>query len=267
MRSDMSQLMVERPRHFFSGDGPKRTHRRRLNDPRGFDDAATHESIGRHYGWKSKSLNENFAPFLRFLRSRVGHRWDDVYSEVRSCLRVDRAVDLHVVGHIKDFLCTQTWRDDDGDLVGHREWGGPFFFDRSLERWSRAPKFYVDPDGVLRATPRRRPRRVPKLAARDDVVCKDGLASIRRGGIWYALDLRRIERDDVRWGRRQRVQLLVNGVNEWHWREGDYDVVFDSWVGRVAAKDAVAFYGADNVYAERVGKQLGKRALTALGLR
>lgn len=267
MRSDMSQLMVERPRRGGTGDAPKRIHRRHLNDPRGFDDAATHESSRRHY-FDRKDLNENFAPFKRFLRSRVGDRWDDIYKDVRTCLRVDKATDLHVVGHIKDFLCTTTWRDADGDLMGHHHWGGPFRFnDKRRGNWGRAPDFYVDPDGVLRKSEPRRHRR-EKPARRTDVVCKDGEGAIQKDGIWYALELRRIERDEVGWGER-RVVVVVDPVwgRQTRVEEGAHDVVFGNVVGRVAKKDAVEFYGVDNVVAVAVGKQLGKRALQRLGLR
>lgn len=263
MRSDMSQLMVERPRWSGAATAHKRSHRRALNDPRGFDDAPTHESSRREYKHR-KHLNENFAPFLRFLRSSVGRRWDDVYSEVRSCLRVDKATDLHVVQHINDFLCTKTWRDDDGDLVGHRDGGSPFFFARSPETWGRAPKFYVDPEGVLRAAPRRR-RHKTRLPLRDDVVCKSGEAAIQKNGIWYRLELRPFP-GGARWGERRQRYLQVNGAWRWAFVDGAHDVLFDVG-GFVHVKDVVAFYGRDDVYAHAVGHQLGKRALKALGLR
>ena len=71
-------------------------------------------------------------------------------------------------------------------------------------------------------------------------MCKNGEAAIRRDGIWYAIELRRFDKEDVRWGKRLHVQVLVGGRWEWQWREGDVDVVFNNHVGRVAAKDAVA---------------------------
>jgi hypothetical protein len=48
----------------------------------------------------AENARENLAPLRRFLASRVGRRWDDVYSEVRAAIRADSAAQLHVLQHL-----------------------------------------------------------------------------------------------------------------------------------------------------------------------
>ena len=133
MRADMSKVIVERPRWGSGDTSDRRSHRRRLNDPRSFDEAATHESSRRHYD-NRRGLNENLAPLQRFLRSCVGRPWNDVHQELSQGLRLDKATHLHILQHLQDFVCTTTWRDDDGDLVGHGHHRGPTVL-TSTESW------------------------------------------------------------------------------------------------------------------------------------
>ena len=133
MRADMSKVIVERPRWGSGDTSDRRSHRRRLNDPRSFDEAATHESSRRHYD-NRRGLNENLAPLQRFLRSCVGRPWNDVHQELSQGLRLDKATHLHILQHLQDFVCTTTRRDDDGDLVGHGHPRGPTVL-TSTESW------------------------------------------------------------------------------------------------------------------------------------
>ena len=105
--------------------------------------------MGRAYA--EKSLNENLAPLLRFLRRRVGRPWDRVYAEITERVSGDSAVQRHILEHVFDFV-ERNVRTIDGVLCHSAQWLGV----RPLE--SRA--LYVCPrTGYLRQAPQR-----PRLA-------------------------------------------------------------------------------------------------------
>jgi hypothetical protein len=60
----------------------------------------------RTYGerYARKEFGENFMPLLRFLRRCVGRRWDDVYSEIRTCIPKQGTVNAHVYTHLFEFV-------------------------------------------------------------------------------------------------------------------------------------------------------------------
>jgi hypothetical protein len=70
-----------------------------------------------------RSLNENLAPLLRFLEKSIGRPWDEVYSEVREHLRLDSAVQLHVVQHLNWTVTEKTYMGEDGHVYAtDRSW-------------------------------------------------------------------------------------------------------------------------------------------------
>ncbi|MBL8706768.1 MAG: hypothetical protein JNM30_18085, partial [Rhodospirillales bacterium] len=96
-----------------------------------------------------KALNENLAPLIRFLRSRVGKHWTKVYGEISEHLRADNAVQQHVRDHLDDFVAARTSLRN-GEILIHESgrWGGPRPLRESFCR------FYVHPvSGVLHANP------------------------------------------------------------------------------------------------------------------
>lgn len=141
MRADMFKVIVERPRV-----GSRYALSPKLK--RAPDPDVSHIGVGRHvrvgspYG---KTLNENLAPLVRFLRSRLGRRWDDVFSEICTALDTRSTVKTHVRLHLDDIVMRRI-------SVGRRgEWlldgwvlGAP-----RRGRWYR--RFFVDPrDGILK---------------------------------------------------------------------------------------------------------------------
>jgi hypothetical protein len=117
MRKDMNKLLCERQRGGW-----------RLKTRRGH---------GRRFDWESapkrgpmpgklrrtKWLSENLQPLERFLRSRLGHQWDRVYSEIRADLKFTRAIDLHILQHL-DWMVHTKMRTVDGVIeVMHKNVG------------------------------------------------------------------------------------------------------------------------------------------------
>lgn len=181
MRSDMAKVIVERPRRagmISKGHG-------RVRD---IEDLPRNQGMTRPHrmNWGGKELNENLAPLKRFLQSRVGHKWDDVYSEISENLKVTSAVQQHVRDHVSDFVVTKVAVDDDGELWGMR-WGRPY---KIGSGW-RHQELYVDPrDGILKQTPAQprlasyQERRAAEFAHSVRVI--DNTTELRKHkGIWY----------------------------------------------------------------------------------
>ncbi|MFC4256330.1 hypothetical protein ACFOWT_12990 [Croceibacterium xixiisoli] len=91
----------------------------------------------------TKSLNENLRPLVRFLRSRRGQKWDDVFSEICAGLDTGSTVKMHVRLHVDDFVFSRIAVGRDGEWM----WQG------RVIRFHPAMRdcFFVDPaDGLLK---------------------------------------------------------------------------------------------------------------------
>ena len=135
MRNDMQKVIVERARvaHYQAW-----TTTRDLNKKRNayrqakffhFDEYGDvcDEFSGtklpmrsRQLGYKLKMFNENLRPLLRFLQSRVGRPWNDVYSEITAQLNRQSTIQDHVLQHLQWEVVKHTVRAADGRVW---EWG------------------------------------------------------------------------------------------------------------------------------------------------
>lgn len=141
MRDDMFKVIVERPRWGAShAASPKLKRMPQADTP--YIGLKRHACIGARY---SKSLNENLAPLLRYLRRQRGRRWDAVFSEICASLDTGSTVKMHVRAHIEDFVATRI------SIGRHGEW---MFKGQVLAREGhRFPcrRLFVDPrDGILK---------------------------------------------------------------------------------------------------------------------
>ncbi len=141
MRYDMFKVIVERPRWGASHAPPVKLKRDR--DPNcKFIGLKKHAKCEAAY---TKSLNENLQPLVRFLRSRRGARWDDVFSEICAQLDTGSTVKMHVRMHLDDIVATRV------SVGRHGEWMFQGDVLGRPRRWSRRREFFVDPrDGVLK---------------------------------------------------------------------------------------------------------------------
>ena len=164
MRSDMSKVIVERPRR-----GSRiRNHKSALTlDPgRIEDDRYIDPPRPRHSG--EKSLNENLSPLRRYLESNVGRPWSKVYAEISATLDPRKATGLHILQHLRDFVSCNTWIEGRTVMVSRR-WGrgGP----------EAVTGLYVHPvSGLLRRAPDRKyvgwTKPVTELALDPNTVCR-----------------------------------------------------------------------------------------------
>jgi hypothetical protein len=152
MRSDMHELLVERPRWAHRARYPRAFVRNRHPG----DDAPTREALSRgRYG--DKQLSENFAPLLRFLRRQVGRPWAVVHSEMAKVLAPSNAVQRHVLEHVADFLVTSVY-ESEGRLWAARRRRGP----TPLVAGTQTDLFYVHPRSGLLCMLPRAPRNAPR---------------------------------------------------------------------------------------------------------
>lgn len=184
MRPDMSKVIVERPRV-----GIKTTRKGRKIDP---DLQLSQEGMRaphiRNFG--GKQLNENLAPLSRFLNSRVGRNWDDVYSEICENIRSTSAVQHHVLEHVKTMVNICVTVNEDGSVISRGR-----YFQTIPYGWL----FYVDSrtNILMRnhnySTPSARNReyknkREIERNSRERIM-PDGTEVRKINGVWYEVEM------------------------------------------------------------------------------
>jgi hypothetical protein len=179
MREDMAKLLVERPRY---GRGMKfQRNAMRMWQRVAEEERPGFESIKARWDQSKvarKGLNENLAPLRRFLRSRLGRPWEDVYGEICERINRDSAVQLHIWQHLMWEVVT-----DPVKLERIRT-------ERRYARWR--DQFYVDP--ATRLLCELKPRLTKRILRaqrrrRRYVMVVEGRCYRRIGGIWYEVEL------------------------------------------------------------------------------
>jgi hypothetical protein len=157
MRSDMPQVIIERPRGGPRCKQPKGERKRlqRLS----VEDQPRREGYGRRWCENRKWQTDLLGPLRRFLRSRVGRPWNKVYAEVCAEIRRESAVQDHLRDHLLQEVSTCVVLIDGVPCSGEgRDYGMP------LGRWRGG--FYVCPKTGLLRTIKVRSRRKTKTAYR-----------------------------------------------------------------------------------------------------
>jgi hypothetical protein len=208
MREDMFQVIVERPRWAHGARYERARYEHEFQ--RDLDLAPAREGMSASARYATKQLNENLAPLARFLRSRVGRPWDEVYSEICASLSVRSAVQQHVRDHLRDFVRTRVWRQD-GELWTEHRFGGP----GPLVGRGYRGDFYVCPETrQLRAIPRKaRPHHSQPVDP--DLRPLSEWEQLRRiDGQWYRIELAQLPAD-LRQARDVVLGLLLSQVTPW----------------------------------------------------
>jgi hypothetical protein len=204
MRPDMAKVIVERPR---LGGGLRRPKGNRKRERLALADLApTREGIRRPWQSCRKMLNEHLGPLRRYLRSQVGRPWNRVHSEISQHLRLDSAVQSHVLDHLDDFVTRQV-EIVDGCLYSRSGWsiGYPV-----------RTEFYVCPrSGLLGVTKNRwtwaTPRPPQPVVERVEV---DSTRQFHRhNGIWYEIQL-----EPLSWATIGRWDVILKTRVDWNLR-------------------------------------------------
>jgi len=212
----MSKVIVERPRR---GGGYVRKGRE-LD----LDQQVSNQGMRKPYikGYNYKELNENLAPLYRFLQSKLGFRWDDVYSEICENIRVTSTVQEHIRVHVKQMVATKISIDDNGE---------PWDMDGRPGKLSATPyvKYWVDPrDGILKLNNAKTYKQLNR-EAQDELVKKltessrslpGGIELRKARGIWYQVEVAPVP------ARSKREVISPDGIVHYYDTGGSaYDVI------------------------------------------
>jgi hypothetical protein len=92
--------------------------------PRDLEDAPAQEPVSRGHR-KQKMTQVNLGPFENFLLSRVGKKWDDVYSEICANPKMREVFEVHISSTSKRFVFVElSPLQKDGKLYGRNRWQG-----------------------------------------------------------------------------------------------------------------------------------------------
>lgn len=156
MRTDMDKLICERQR-INSGSRSHKTGLRLplIADFEDYDSGPQRLSSARHrqeYGHLNcKRLNENLSPLKRYLYASIGRPWDDVYSEIRANIDMRKAIGLHVMQHLWQYV------ERFPDMVD----GVPHYPDHKYRYYSELDGMYVHPETGLLCNHERKERKRP----------------------------------------------------------------------------------------------------------
>jgi hypothetical protein len=187
MRSDMAKVLVERPRTgrawaaASKGSGTRSAQRAQERD-----EQPQQESVRKCRTRRGaiKDLNENLAPFWRFIDGCVGRPWAKVYAEI--CEHVDRssAVQAHILQHVWDRIeRNPIYRD--GKVYSLPRFIGEL---REIDQFS----YYIDRLGILRrgkGLSYRQQRALRKDSPRYVVLSPGRIAKQDESGNWYEVTL------------------------------------------------------------------------------
>lgn len=177
MRADMSKVIVERPRH---GATRGRDNRRFDWRAASADDAPTKAPL-RDRDRRSKSLNENLRPLVRYLLRQVGRPWDKVRSEMCAHIALRSAVQKHILDHVKGYVeANAVLVDGVPHVIGPRRY-------RAVAEYSATGLYVCPKSGLLkRAKPLpERPAEAPRVKR-----LRHDLAAIYLRNCWHEVSLR-----------------------------------------------------------------------------
>ena len=126
MRSDMSKVVIERPRGGHSNESVKTGLRIRNYDQNDeYEDLPKREkySMGRQKGRIPRKYFSDFLnPLERYFRSNVGRPWDKIYSEMREHLDFRSTMMQHVFQHVQTMVEQHCYIGDDGKVYSNQHW-------------------------------------------------------------------------------------------------------------------------------------------------
>lgn len=166
MRKDMFEVIIERPR-WGSRWARACKGRRKERTERAIERAPS--KVGMKHDGRTKSLNENLAPLIRFLQKHTGRPWSKVRSEMSAVLSMSSTVQKHVLDHVRQ-LVEENPRMVEGVPCSPSTRGGANGSYQPLAGYGWHGRFYVCPKTGLLREARRVPRKRETQAAGDSAV-------------------------------------------------------------------------------------------------
>jgi hypothetical protein len=166
MRRDMNEVIIETGRSGGINKGRNKNWKRGFTADDPYFDGGPNRIFSTKASYNRKSQGDKLNPLRRFLRSRVGHKWDGVFSEICAVNDVRSMVGFHLLTHLKGYV-KATGLDEDR-----------FYGD-----------FFVDSQGVLRQVSRKsyraRWREEARRAPIEQLPGDDGWIYKLIDGFWY----------------------------------------------------------------------------------
>ncbi len=175
----LHEIVIERPRGGSRDKNPKRDKKALQTIDDDYYEASRYDPLCRS---KTKHLSDHLGPLRRLLRSKVGQRWDDIYSEL--CQRLDSSTvtGQHVLDHLWDYVERHVVLIDG---VPYRKINSSY---KQNQLAYGRNKFYVHPDTGILCLVEKAPKEPPKK--RDDLVVIDSYHQYRKlNGFWYLVTL------------------------------------------------------------------------------
>lgn len=184
MRSDLNKVVTERPRR--GGGGPSQPKGYRKNTDLS-EDAPKREKIRRKWieDWnEGKEFSDVLGPLNRWLHSKIGCNWDDIYSEISTTLKKTSKTMLHIYTHIFQFVETKV-RIIDG-VAYHHNWDFP------IKSYGNYYNFYVHPEtNVLCLAPKNKKKKWKNKGPQ--AIKIDGQFYLKIDNIWYKVETKKFE--------------------------------------------------------------------------
>ena len=177
MRPDMAKVLVERERiKPYHGDGYGQV--RALLDRQDPEEAISYSPM-RKLHKDTKQLNENLSPLRRFLESKRGQRWDDIYSEMRQNINPGNEVQNHILSHLDNYVELDCVTLENGNVIRSNGENVPYYI-----------KFYVDQSGILKENKRK--FNLKKKDKKDIITIGHMKEAEKIEGIWYIIEYAQI---------------------------------------------------------------------------
>ena len=187
MRADMKKVVVERPRR--QSNMPNRKFGARLPyiPDHDYDEQPKRVGISASYRYSAKWLRDLLGPLERFLQSRMGQPWNDVYSEMCAGLDKRDTTGQHIFDLMERMVARHCLMDVNGKIC-HFRWGSTL---------AEVEGFYVHPQtGTLCHAPRPNKRELKRRRLLAEEVTwlniNDESGYRKHEGIWYLVKLKRV---------------------------------------------------------------------------
>lgn len=234
MRSDMKSVLTDT--HKYGGDYCSK-HKKKCKS---LEDLPQKQSMGgsRQFSWGAKNSTWRRKPLYRYLNSKVGEKWDNIYSDIKKNCK-NFVLDKRNIDDLLDCVVCKDVR-----MVG----GVPYETKHKLPIQSHGSSgyhsLYVNPDNGLLCRAPQYIRAVRKK--NNDVRVIDGLWYYSHNGIWYQVVFEYCTQRLKSWG---------------HWRDHWFDI-FHGYITQYACMN---LYGKA-IFA-KAKRQLCKREIRKLKLR
>ncbi len=199
MRPDFNKLLVERERHGSGMSFGDVRHNKRASESDRLQIGGRESMKRRHkIAGEYKSFNENLNPLKGFLHSKVGKKWDKVYSEIKKTFDTRGVINNHILEHLFDYVEINTKVVGGVSMILQSQYEGYVPIKKKIYQGSRYPSYYVCPkDGTLKTMAKQPRRSIIKQKEADALKKKLAVSRdigthhlfLEDDGVWYAYEI------------------------------------------------------------------------------